>query len=138
MTLSTALKTGFRAGIVALALGGTALVAAAPVQAATPNFGFQLNFGGPGPGGGIVLHFGDDNYFDYGLTNGQIRSALRNKGYRDVRIVRESNNTNKVWAIGRKSGDWWQMRVDRCTHKVDRVKKIFRNSNNSFNLTFTF
>jgi hypothetical protein len=139
MTLSTALKTGLRAGIVALALGGTALVAA-PVQAASPNFGFQLNFGNGGfGGGGIVLHFGDDNYFDYCLTNSQIRSALRNKGYSYVKIVKESNNTNKVWAIGKKYGDWYQLRVDRCTGKVDRVEQIYPDGpDNSFNLTFSF
>ena len=142
MALSHTLKTGLRAGIVALALGGTALVGAAPVQAASPNFGFQLNFGnggfGPGPKGGIVLHFGDNNYFDYCLTNTQIRSALRNKGYRDVKIVKESNSTNKVWAIGRKGFDWYQMRVDRCTGKVDRIEEIHQGPNNSFNLTFSF
>ncbi len=125
MALSHTLKTGLRAGIVALALGGTALVGAAPVQAATPNFGFQLNFGnggfGPGPKGGIVLHFGDDNYFDFCLTNTQIRSALRNKGYRD-------------------DGRWNQARVDAGTHKVDQVKRIYPRDNhgNSFNLTFSF
>jgi hypothetical protein len=138
MTLTSTLKTGIRAGIVALTLGGTALVGAAPVQAApAPNFGFSLNFGNGG-NGGIVLHFGDDNYFDYCMTNSQIRSALRNKGYRDVKIVKESNNTNKVWAIGRKNGDWYQMRIDRCSHKVDQIKKIKKNNNNSFNLTFSF
>ena len=142
MALSTMLKTGLRAGIVALALGGTALVGAAPVQAAQPTFGFQLNFGsggfGPGPQGGIILNFGDDNYFEYCLTNSQIRSALRNKGYRDVKIVKEYNNTNKVWAIGRKGFDWYQMRVDRCTGKVDRIEEIEQRSNNSFNLKFSF
>jgi hypothetical protein len=139
MNLSTTLKTGIRAGIVALALGGTALVAA-PVQAAQPNFGFQLNFGNGGFGnGGIVLHFGDDNYFDYCLTNSQIRSALRGKGYSQVKVVKESNSTNKVWVIYRDDGDWFQARVDRCTHKVDRVEEIYPHGpDNSFNLTFSF
>lgn len=132
-----------KAAVVALALAGTALVAV-PAQAAQPTFGFQLNFGGPGPGpgpgGGIILHFGDDDYFDYCLTNRQIVRALNDRGYSRVKIVKESNNTNKVWAIGRKSGDWFQMRVDRCTHKVDRVQEIYPldNNGNSFNLTFTF
>ncbi len=130
------LKT-LQAGAVALALAGGAL-AAIPAQAAQPTFGFNLNFGGPG--GGIVLHFGDTNYFDYCYTNKQIIAGLNNKGYSKVKIVKESNKTNKVWAIGRKNWDWYQVRVYRCSHKVDQVKKIYPldNGGNSFNLTFTF
>ena len=61
MTLSTTLKNSLRAGVVAVALAGTALVGAAPAQAqSSPNFGFSLNFGngggfGMGPKGGITL-----------------------------------------------------------------------------------
>ena len=130
-----------KAGVVALALAGGALAAAVPAQAASPTFGFSLNFGNNfGPGGGIVLHFGDDDYWDFCLTNRQIVAALNDRGYSRVKIVKESNSTNKVWAIGRKHGDWFQMRVDRCTHKVDQVKRIYpiNNGGNSFNLTFTF
>ena len=123
--------------VVALILGSTAIVGAAPVQAAQPSFGFSLNFGNSGKAG-ITLHFGDKNYFKYCLSNSQIRSALRHKGYSDVRIVRESNNQNKVWAVGRKHGDWFSMRVDRCSGKVDRVREIHRNRNGSFNLSFSF
>lgn len=131
------LKT-LKAGVVALALAGTAL-AAVPVQAAQPNFGFQLNFGGGG-NGGIVLHFGDDDYWDFCLTNKQIVKALNNKGYSKVKIVKESNSSNKVWAVGRKYGNWYQLRIDRCTGKVDQVKEIYPldNGGNSFNLTFSF
>jgi hypothetical protein len=127
-----------KAGVVAIALTGTALTAAAPVQAAQPAFGFQLNFGTGN--GGIVLHFGDDDYWDFCRTNKQIVKGLNNKGYKSVKIVKESNKTNKVWAIGRKSGDWWQMRVDRCSGKVDQVKKIYpkKKGGAEFNLTFTF
>lgn len=128
-----------KAGVVALALTGTAL-AAVPAQAASPSFGFSLNLLGGGGNGGIVLHFGDDDYFDFCLTNKQIINGLNNKGYSKVKIVKESNNSNKVWAIGRKYGDWYQMRIDRCTGKVDQVKEIYpiNNGGNSFNLTFTF
>jgi hypothetical protein len=129
------LMNTLKAGVVAIALTGTALTAAAPVQAAQPTFGFQLNLGG---GSGIVLHFGDDDYWDFCRTNKQIIKGLNNKGYKQVKIVKESNKNNKVWAVGRKNGSWWQMRVDRCTGKVDQVKKIKTNNNNSFNLTFTF
>lgn len=139
MTLSTTLKTGIRAGVVALALAGTAIGGVAPVQAqSNPSFGFSLNFGNGSPRGGIQLHFGDRDYFKFCLSNTQIRSGLRNAGYRDVRIVRESNNTNKVYVVAQKRGDWYSMRVDRCTRKVDRVREIERNRNGSFNLSFTF
>lgn len=140
MTLSTSLKTTMRAGVVALALAGTAIGGIAPVQAASaqPTFGFSLNFGGNGPKGGIQLNFGDKDYFKWCLTNTQIKSGLRNAGYRDVRIVRESNNTNKVYVVAQKRGDWYSMRVDRCTRKVDRVQEIERNRNGSFTLNFSF
>ena len=135
------ITNALKAGIVALALAGGAL-AAVPAQAVSPTFGFSLNFGNifPGPGGNIVLHFGDDDYWHYCLTNKQILNALNNKGYYRVKIVKESNSSNKVWAIGYRNGDWYQMRIDRCTHKVDQVKEIHPifNGGNSFNLTFTF
>lgn len=129
-----------KAGVVALALAGTA-IAAVPAQAASPTFGFSLNFGNNfGNNGGIVLHFGDDDYWDFCLTNKQIVNALNYKGYYKVKIVKESTSSNKVWAIGRKNGDWFQLRIDRCTGKVDQVKHIYPldNNGNSFNLTFSF
>jgi hypothetical protein len=134
-----AILSTLKAGVVALALAGTALVAV-PAQAASPTFGFSLNLLGGGGNGGIVLHFGDDDYFDVCYTNGQIIRGLNNRGYTRVKIVRESNSTNKVWAIGRKNFDWFQMRVDRCTGKVDQVKEIYpiTNGGNTFNLTFSF
>lgn len=127
-----------KAGVVALALAGTAL-AAVPAQAASPTFGFSLNLLGGG-NGGIVLHFGDDDYWDYCLTNKQIIAGLNNKGYSKVKIVKESTSSNKVWAIGRKDYEWYQLRIDRCTHEVDQVKHIYPIDNNGlhFNLTFTF
>lgn len=122
-----------RAGAIAVALAGTALTAI-PAQAAQPTFGLQLNLGG----GGIVLQFGDKELVC--LSDKQIVKALNNKGYSKVKIVKTYKNSNKVWAIGRKSGDWFQMRVDRCTGKVDKVKEIYPedDDNLSFNLTFTF
>ncbi|HEY8946394.1 MAG TPA: hypothetical protein VIM73_19220 [Polyangiaceae bacterium] len=139
MAITNTLKTGLRAGVVALALAGSTLVATAPVQAqSNPSFGFSLNFSNGQPTGGIRLHFGDEDYFDYCRTNSQIIRSLRNKGYRNVQIVRENNRTDKVWVVARKSGDWYQMRVDRCTGKVDRIREIFRKPNGSFTLNFSF
>lgn len=138
------LLTTLKAGVVALALAGTAM-AAVPAQAQQSQFGFNLNFGNNfgnnfGSGGGIVLKFGDDDYFDYCLTNRQIVRGLNDRGYSNVKIVRESNNSNKVYAVGRDDGRWYQLRIDRCTYKVDQVKRIYPSNNggNSFNLTFSF
>ena len=139
MAITNTLKTGLRAGVVALALAGSTLVATAPVQAqSNPSFGFSLNFSNGQPSGGIRLHFGDEDYFDVCRTNRQIVRALRNKGYRDVQIVREQNRNDKVWVVARKHGDWFQMRVDRCTGKVDRIREINRRPNGSFTLNFSF
>lgn len=143
MTLSTTLKTNLRAGVVALALAGTAIGGIAPVQAApaSPQFGFSLNFGNgnfTGPKGGVQLNFGDRDYFKFCLSNTQIRNGLRAKGYRNVDIVRESHRWNQVWVVAQKRGDWYSMRVNRCTGKVDQVREVNRNRNGSFNLSFTF
>ena len=146
MTMTNTLKMGLRAGVVALALAGTALGSVAPAQAqSNPSFGFSLNFGGgpsagpsAGPKGGIHLQFGDKNYFKYCLTNSQIERGLSNKGYRDVQIVRESRRDDKVYVVARKGRDYYSMRVDRCSGKVDQVREVRRNRNGGFNLTFNF
>lgn len=139
MTLSTTLKTGLRAGVVALALAGTAIGGVAPAQAqSSAQFGFSLNFGNSAPKGGIQLHFGDRDYFKFCLSNTQIRNGLRAKGYRNIDIVRESHRWNQVWVVAQKRGDWYSMRVNRCTGKVDHVREVNRNRNGSFNLSFTF
>jgi hypothetical protein len=137
MTLTNTLRTGLRAGVVALTLAGTAAVAV-PAQAASPNIGFSLNFGMHAPKGGITLHFGDRDYWRFCLSDSQVRSALRSKGYRDVRIVREDRRSNKVLVVAQKRGDWYSMRVDRCTGKVDRVEKVRRNRGGSFDFRLTF
>lgn len=143
MTLINALKTGGRAAVIAATLGTAALFAAAPAQAAPPpsfsfQFGFGNGFGFGGPGNGIVLQFGDDNYFDYCLTNSQIRAQLRHYGFTNVKIVKEYNSTNKVIAIGYDDGTWYQMRVDRCTGKVDRIREIHQTNNGNFSITLSF
>ena len=140
MTITNTLKTGLRAGALAVALAGSTLAFTAPVQAqSNPSFGFSLNFGsGQQPRGGIHLNFGDRDYFDFCRTNSQIVRGLRSAGYRDAQIVREDNRHDKVWVVAKKRGDWYSMRVDRCSGKVDRIREIERNRNGSFNLRFSF
>lgn len=133
-----------KAGLVAIALAGTA-VAALPARAAPLPFSFSLNLGGPGypiypvqPG--IVLHFGSPDYFNYCLTNRQIRNLLSDNGWDHVKIVREDNNYNRVWAIAQSEddGDWYQMRVNRCTGKVDKVHPIDYNGDGNFSFSLSF
>ncbi len=143
MTMKNTLKTGLRAGVVALALAGSAIVGVAPAQAQS-NFGFSLNFGngGPslngGPKGNVELRFGDRDYFKFCLTNAQIERGIRNRGYRDVQIVREDRRNDKVYAVARKGRDYFSMRIDRCTGKVDRIREIERRRDGSFRIEFNF
>jgi hypothetical protein len=133
------LKNGVRAGVVALALGTGALAGAAPAQAQVAPPSFTFSFGMHGPGPGVYLKFGNKNYFKYCLTNTQILRELRSHGYRNAQIVREMNSTNKVWAVARKGSTWYQLRVDRCTGKVDRIRAINGpDKKGHFSLTFTF
>jgi len=137
MTLTNTLKTGLRAGVVALTLAGAGAMAV-PAQAASPNIDFSINFGLQSPKGGITMRFGDRDHRRVCLSDSQIRSGLNRNGYRDVRIVRQDRHSNKVLAVAQKRGDWYSMRVDRCTGKVDQVRKVQRNRGGSFNLKFTF
>lgn len=135
-------RTSLRAALVALAVGGTALVAAAPAEAASPSFSFQIG-GGPNgyhphPGGSFFFRFGDQDHSRYCLTDYQLRDQLRRQGYRDVRFVREGYSDNSVWAVALKHGRWVQFRVDRCTGHVDHVRYVQRSPNGNFNLSFTF
>jgi hypothetical protein len=145
------LKTTGRAALVAVALGATAFTAM-PAQAAEPSGSFSLQFGnggnhgGPkffgrgfgfgGGNGGITLHFGDRDFFNYCLTNRQIERALDDRGFNQVRIVKSGDR--KVIAVGKWSGRWYEMRVDRCTGKVDHVKRVKQRNNGAFSITLNF
>jgi hypothetical protein len=137
--------TPLKAGLVALVLSATAL-AAVPAQAAPPNFSFSLNLGGPGFGlypvqPGIVLHFGDPNYYNYCLNDKQVRKLINNGDFSHAKIAKYQNKYNKVWVIALSDDDdyWYQMRVDRCTGEVDHVQPIDYNpGNGNFSLSLGF
>jgi hypothetical protein len=147
MTMIQTLKTTGRAALIAVAMGATAITAM-PVQAAEPSGSFSLQFGtgmgGPmhfGQGfkfgnGNITLHFGDKNFFNYCLTNRQIERGLDRRGFDNVRIVKSGER--RVVAVGKWNGRWYEMRVDRCTGKVDHVKRVKQRSNGSFSITLNF
>lgn len=135
-------KTSARAAAIALALGATAFTAMPAQAAPTSSFSLQLGNGGMQFGngnGGITLFFGNgNNYINYCLTNGQVKAQLMQKGFKNVQIVKKLNN-NRVVAVGRYYGTWYEMRVDRCTGKVDKVKKLKKqNIQNGFSITLTF
>ena len=143
MAMNNILKTGLRAGVVALALAGSAVVGTVPAQAQS-SFGFSLNFGNGGPNfhgapkGRFELHFGDRDYFKFCLTNAQIERGIRNKGYRDVKIVREDRRNNIAYLVASKGRTWYSMRIDRCTGKVDRVREVQRRRDGTFRIEFNF
>ncbi|HVY52044.1 MAG TPA: hypothetical protein VHA07_10865 [Devosia sp.] len=117
MNLLTTLKAGGRAAAVAAAISMTAL-AAAPAQAAPPNFSFSLNFGNGYGGPGV--------YFNYGntpkklcLSDRQIYFQLQDYGFHRIKIVK-SKGYNVV-VIARYQGDWWQLVVNRCTGKIKKA-----------------
>jgi len=143
MKLFSFLKTGLTvtAFAASVAIGGLA----APAQAGSITF----NFGGPGPFfPGMHLHFGDPNYYQYCLDDDQVVERLQHRGYSHVHIIRHNHDDdygNKVWVVAQDwHGDWYQMRVDRCTHQVDDLHLVHSHIDhgpfdyNHFGFTFNF
>jgi hypothetical protein len=144
MALLSTIKSTVTAAALALAVGAAGV--AAPAQAAPS---ITLNFGSPGFGmtPGVQLHFGGPNYFKYCLNDNGIVDRLENRGYDNVHIIRHNHNDdydNKVWVVAQNyKGDWYQMRVDRCTHKVDHIRLVHKHNNgnfdfNRFSFSFSF
>lgn len=130
MTVLSMLRQTGRAAVLAVVLAGTAL-SAVPVQAAPPNLngGFSLDVK---PQGGDAKglqqykkkQFGPNDFFNWCLTDKQIRRGLQNYGFDEVHIVdRLSKNRVRVEAI---YDDWYySFRVNRCSGVVDRIKKLY-------------
>lgn len=137
MNFPTLLKTGARAAIVALTIGGTALTAM-PAQAASPNLGFSFSFGnGSNYGGpGVQLNFGNSNKSKWCLTDRQLTFQLRQHGWSGLQLIR-SNKFNAIF-VGARKGNWYQVRVNRCDGNVD-VRPVSRKKNGGgFNITLGF
>ncbi|MBN9314609.1 MAG: hypothetical protein J0I99_02620 [Devosia sp.] len=129
MTVLNLIRQTSRAAVLAVVLAGTAL-SAVPVQAA-PNLsgGFSLDVK---PQGGDQKQlqqfkqkqFGPNDFFNWCLTDRQIRRGLINYGFEEVAIVdRLGRNRVRVEAI---YGDWYySMRVHRCSGVVDRIRKLY-------------
>lgn len=128
MTSLNLLKQTSRAAVLALVLVGTALGAAAPAQAAPPLQGFSLDVQPQGDAKTLnqfkKKDFGPNDFFNWCLTDKQIRRGLRNYGFDDVQIVDHLNkNRVRVEAVW---DDWvYSMRIHRCTGVVDRIKRLY-------------
>ena len=139
------MMTTVKAGLVAIALAATSMVAL-PAQAAS----FTLNLGGPGFGfglytvkPGITLHFGDPDYFHYCMNDKQVvKYVNRQDEFTKTKIAKYQNKYNKVWVVTYDVYDdeWVQARVDRCDGDIDHIQPIDYNPKfpNQFGLSLTF
>lgn len=129
MTALSNLKSIARAATIAVVLGGATMVAAPAMAQSGPgnSFSLELNGGGGGRGGDFETFGRGGNDFNIGfcLTNNQVRSGLREYGFRDVRIVRELQR-QRVEVRAEYGRYLYSMRVDKCTGWVDRVERIRR------------
>ena len=127
MTVLNTLRQTGRAAVLAVVLAGTAL-SAVPVQAA-PLQGFSLDVK---PQGGDQKqlqqfkkkNFGPNDFFNWCLTDKQIRKGLKAYGFFDVEIV-DHLGKNRV-RVEAGYDDWYySMRIHRCTGVVDKIKKLY-------------
>lgn len=128
MTVLNTLRQTGRAAVLAVVLAGTAL-SAVPVQAAPNMGGFSLDVK---PQGGDQKQmqqykkkgFGPNDFFNWCLTDKQIRKGLKAYGFFEVEITdRLSKNRVRVEAG---YDDWYySMRINRCSGVVDRIKKLY-------------
>lgn len=108
------LLTLARSAVVALALGGTALVAA-PAQAAPPSIDFHFGFGG----GGISIGGGR-----YCLSDRQVRFFLRTQGYINVRFFDRRGRV--VGVLAQRNGRNYLVWVDTCRARIVSVQRVGR------------
>jgi hypothetical protein len=130
MTVLTLIRQTSRAAVLAVVLAGTAL-SAVPAQAAPPNLngGFSLDVKPQGAPPKQMQQFkkkqfGPNDFFNWCLTDKQIRKGLMNYGFDDVDIVAHlSKNRVRVEAS---YGNWYySMRIHRCSGVVDHIKKLY-------------
>jgi hypothetical protein len=125
-TLSTFKNSG-RAVLVALVMGATA-VTAMPVQAAEPNFNFQLGIGDNGGVMGFELNKKNNNFKKWKpikkcLSNGQVENGLEWYGFDDADVVKNLGK-NRVAVIAEWNNRFYSMTVDKCSGEVYNVKRL--------------
>lgn len=127
MTVLNMLRQTSRAAVLAVVLAGTAL-SAVPVQAA-PLGGFSLDVK---PQGGDQKqlqqfkkkNFGPNDFFNWCLTDKQIRKGLINYGFEEVHIV-DHLSKNRVRVEAAYDEWYYSFRVNRCSGVVDKIKKLY-------------
>ena len=78
----------------------------------------------------------------------ETRVTVEHRGWDNVHVIRHNHNDdfdNKVWVVAQDyKGDWYMMRVDRCSHQVDRVRRVHSHDDhgdfdfNHFHFNFSF
>ena len=133
MTTSRTLRNTACAALAAITLG-TAGLMAVPAQAAPA---VTFSFGSGMTHNGVVLRFSNGHFANnYCLTDSEVRSGLRAKGFSQVKIIRNLGR-HKVLAVGYRHSHWYQLIVNECTGQVEQ-QQIRRSSNGNFSFTFTF
>ncbi len=129
MTVLNTLRQTGRAAVLAIVLAGTAL-SAVPAQAAPNMGGFSLDVKPQGGGDQKQMQqykkkgFGPNDFFNWCLTDKQIRRGLKAYGFFDVEIV-DYLGKNRV-RVEAGYDDWYySMRINRCSGMVDRIKKLY-------------
>lgn len=137
MTQFSFLKTTVCAAVAAATFGTAGIVAAAPAQAASPSSSVTFSFGSGMTHNGVVLRFSNGHFANnYCLSDSEVRTGLRQKGFSQVRIIRGLGH-HKVLAVGFRHSHWYQLVVDNCTGQVEQ-QQVRRSSNGSFSFTFNF
>lgn len=147
MAIFNSIKTGAAAAALAIAMAAGGFAAPAQAASITLNLGTPGGFGFVAPGG-VTVHFGDARYYKYCLDDDGIEARLEHRGYDNVHVIRHTHDddwNNKVWVVAQDwKGDWYQMRVDRCTHAVDRLHLVHKHNDhnpfdyNHFSFSFSF
>ena len=126
LSLSTLQKSG-RAALVALAMGAVSMTAM-PVQAAEPNFNFQLGIGNDGGVMGFELNKKNSKKWKpikKCLTNNQVERGLEWYGFDDADVVRRLSNT-RVLVVAEWNNRYYSMTVNKCSGEVYNVKRLRR------------
>lgn len=69
--------------------------------------------------------FRPDEFFNWCLTDRQIRRGLRSYGFSDIEFIGNLSR-NRVRVEATYEDDWvYSMRIHRCTGVVDRIKRLY-------------
>lgn len=139
MTILNKFKAISRGAVVALALGAASVVAMpAPVMAQS----FEFNFPIAGGDGSFSFGVGRDGVRVRRacMNDREIRSALRDEGWRNINFRGERGNRVRVIAEWRRNDRLYSMWVNRCNGRVTDIERVRRrgSSGPGIELEFSF